>query len=120
MPDRNTNEYKLSELSELSTSTINTRTNIISQKDNDGQYYKELSMRAPKTKAWGSQKDGKHYKTMPIQPMEYSMANKLNALQHTIIKYVSRYPDKNGIADLGKAKHCVQMLIDWETNNKSL
>lgn len=73
-------------------------------------------MSTPETKAWGSQCDGTHYKTMAIQPMEYSMANNLNSLQHTIVKYVSRYKDKNGVADLKKAKHCIQMLIDWEVS----
>lgn len=76
--------------------------------------YTQNKSYAPLTKAWGSQKDGSHYKKMPIQPMEYSMGNNLNALQHTSIKYISRYKDKNGKADLEKAKHCIQMLIDWE------
>ncbi len=67
--------------------------------------------------AWDTQKDGNHYKTMLIQPMEYSMANKLDALQHTAIKYISRFRDKNGIADLEKAKHCIDMLIEWENKN---
>jgi len=69
---------------------------------------------APKTEAWNSQKDGTHYKTQSIQPMEYTMANNFNSLQHSIIKYISRYKNKNGVADLEKAKHCIQMLIDWE------
>lgn len=64
--------------------------------------------------AWGTQKDGTHYKTMKIQPMKYSMDNELNSLQHTIVKYVSRYKDKNGVKDLEKARHCVDMLIEYE------
>lgn len=57
---------------------------------------------------------GNHYKKLAIQPMTYSMENKLDPLQHTIIKYVTRFRDKNGIEDLEKAKHCIDMLIDWE------
>ena len=57
---------------------------------------------------------GNHYTKLAIQPMTYSMENKLDALQHTIIKYVTRFRDKNGIEDLEKAKHCIDMLIDWE------
>lgn len=57
---------------------------------------------------------GDHYKSMAIQPMEYSMANKLDACQHTIIKYVTRFRDKGGIQDLGKAKHCIDLLIHFE------
>jgi hypothetical protein len=55
-----------------------------------------------------------HYQKLKIQPMEYSMANNLNPMQHTIIKYVSRYNLKNGIEDLQKAMQTLQMLIDYE------
>ena len=57
---------------------------------------------------------GGHYKGMKIQPMEYSMANGLDACQHTIIKYVSRFRDKGGLQDLEKARHCIDMLIEFE------
>lgn len=57
---------------------------------------------------------GDHYTKLPIQPMQYSMANNLDALQHTIIKYVTRFRDKAGIEDLEKAKHCIDMLIEYE------
>ena len=57
---------------------------------------------------------GGHYKDMKIQPMEYSMANGLDACQHTAIKYISRFRAKGGIQDLEKAKHCIDMLIQFE------
>jgi hypothetical protein len=57
---------------------------------------------------------GDHYKHMPIQPMEYSMKNNLNACQHTAIKYVTRYKVKGGKQDLLKAIHCIEMLIEME------
>ena len=60
---------------------------------------------------------GEHYKKLKIQPMEYSMANGLDACQHTIIKYVTRFRDKGGIADLEKAKHCIEMLIEFEAQH---
>ena len=60
------------------------------------------------------QVDGSHYTKLPIQPFDYSMQNGLDPLQHTIIKYVTRFRDKGGIADLHKAAHCVQMLIEFE------
>ena len=60
---------------------------------------------------------GDHYTKLAIQPMQYSMANGLNALQHTIIKYVTRYKDKGGIEDLRKAAHCVEMLIQHEMDD---
>lgn len=57
---------------------------------------------------------GNHYKDMEIQPMEFSMKNKLNACQHTIIKYVSRYKSKDGKQDLLKARHTIDLLIEME------
>ena len=64
--------------------------------------------------ALDTQVGGDHYKNLKIQPMEYSMANKLDACQHTAIKYITRFRDKGGIADLEKAKHCIDMLIEFE------
>lgn len=57
---------------------------------------------------------GGHYKNMPIQPMEFSMANNLDACQHTVVKYVTRFREKGGIQDLEKAKHVIDMLIEFE------
>lgn len=59
---------------------------------------------------------GDHYTKLAIQPMQYSMKNGLDPLQHTIIKYVTRFRDKAGIEDLEKAKHCIDMLIEFERN----
>lgn len=64
--------------------------------------------------ALDTQVGGGHYKGMKIQPMEYSMANGLDACQHTAIKYISRFRNKGGIQDLEKAKHCIDMLIEFE------
>ena len=69
-------------------------------------------------KATDTQVGGNHYTKLAIQPMRYSMENGLDALQHTIIKYVTRFRDKAGIEDLEKAKHCIDMLIEFERNKK--
>ncbi len=53
---------------------------------------------------------GNHYKHMKIQPLEFTMANNLNFCQGSIIKYVCRYKSKNGIEDLNKAIHYLQLL----------
>ncbi len=66
--------------------------------------------------ATDTQIGGNHYTKLAIQPMRYSMENRLDALQHTVIKYVTRFRDKNGIEDLEKAKHCIDMLIEFERN----
>lgn len=68
--------------------------------------------------ALNTQIGGSHYKDMAIQPMTYSMANGLDACQHTIIKYVSRFRHKNGIEDLEKAKHCLDLLIEFEQKRR--
>ena len=68
--------------------------------------------------ATDTQVGGNHYTKLAIQPMRYSMENGLDALQHTIIKYVTRFRDKAGIEDLEKAKHCIDMLIEFEKEQK--
>jgi hypothetical protein len=66
-----------------------------------------------------SQIGGDHYSKLKIQPMEYSMANKLDACQHTAIKYITRFRDKGTpMADLDKAIHCIQMLKEFEQNEQ--
>ena len=60
---------------------------------------------------------GSHYKDLPIQPVEYIHANALGYFEGNVVKYVSRWRKKNGIADLEKAKHYVELLIELETRN---
>ena len=60
---------------------------------------------------------GRHYSGLEIDPYEYSMVNNLNPLQMNAIKYITRYPFKNGIEDLEKAKHTIDRLIDYEKKN---
>ena len=63
--------------------------------------------------ALNTQIGGGHYKNMKIQPMEYSMANNLDPCQHTAIKYITRFRDKDGLKDLDKAIHCIEMLKEF-------
>lgn len=60
------------------------------------------------------QEAGSHYKDMKIQPVEYCHANKLGICESNIIKYISRYKNKNGLQDLKKAKHMIELLIELE------
>lgn len=64
--------------------------------------------------AFDAQVGGDHYSKMKIQPFQYSMENGLDPMQHTIIKYVTRFRDKNGLADLQKARHVIDLLIEFE------
>ena len=58
---------------------------------------------------------GNHYKDLPIQPVEYIYANALGYFEGNVVKYVSRWRKKNGLADLEKAKHYIELLIELET-----
>lgn len=55
---------------------------------------------------------GNHYKECKIQPVEYIFANNLGFCEGSVIKYVTRYKSKNGIQDLKKARHFLDMLIE--------
>lgn len=73
-----------------------------------------LSDASPEAGVWDTQVGGDHYCKLKIQPFEYAMANHLDPMQHTVIKYVTRFRDKGGIADLEKAKHTIDLLIAHE------
>lgn len=65
---------------------------------------------------------GTHYSKMKIQPIDYILENDLSYLQGNVIKYISRYKDKNGIEDIRKAIHYCELIIEKEYNvskNKS-
>jgi len=55
---------------------------------------------------------GTHYKNMKMQPIELIALANLNFLQGCIIKYISRYKNKNGKEDIEKAIHNAQLAID--------
>lgn len=57
-----------------------------------------------------------HYKKQKIQPIEYTFANNLGFCEGNVVKYITRYKDKNGIEDLEKAKHYIELLIEELTN----
>jgi hypothetical protein len=57
---------------------------------------------------------GDHYKSLKIQPVEYIHANGIGYFEGNVIKYVSRWRSKNGIKDLEKARHYIDLLIQLE------
>jgi hypothetical protein len=57
---------------------------------------------------------GDHYKGRKIQPVEYIHSNELDFFQGNVIKYITRWRAKGGIADLEKAKHYLEMYIELE------
>lgn len=60
------------------------------------------------------QEGGNHYKEMAIQPVEFIHKNGIGFIEGAVIKYVSRWRNKNGIEDLKKAKHFLELLIEME------
>ena len=60
---------------------------------------------------------GNHYKKLKIQPIEYIHANNIPFAEGGAIKYLTRWRDKGGIADLEKAKHFIELLIELEKKN---
>ena len=59
--------------------------------------------------------NGSHYKSLTIQPVEYIHANNIPFLEGNVIKYVTRWRNKNGVVDLEKAKHFIELLIELES-----
>ena len=69
------------------------------------------------TNALEKQEGGSHYKGYSIQPIEYIHANNIPFAEGSVIKYVTRWRDKNGVADLKKAIHFLELLIELESRN---
>lgn len=61
---------------------------------------------------------GDHYKKYKIQPVEFFYYNNVPFLEGNIIKYVMRWRDKNGVQDLEKARHYIDLLIELYENSK--
>ena len=57
---------------------------------------------------------GSHYKDFPIQPVEFAQKNGLTFCEASAIKYLCRHRNKNGVEDLKKAKHFIDLLIELE------
>ena len=62
---------------------------------------------------------GDHYKKLKIQPIEFIHANNIPFAEGSAIKYLTRWRDKGGIADLEKAKHFIELLIELEKKNET-
>lgn len=55
---------------------------------------------------------GNHYRDMVIQPIEFITANNIGYIEGNIIKYICRHAHKDGLQDLEKIKHYVDLLIE--------
>ncbi len=74
---------------------------------------------APIERALATQVGGSHYKGMPIQPVEFITRNKIGFLEGCVIKRVCRWRAKDGVQDLRKAIHELELLIEMEIAAKA-
>lgn len=70
--------------------------------------------------AHDEQVDGNHYRSMRIQPSTFIFANRIGFHEGNAIKYLVRWRDKNGISDLKKARHFIDLLIELEEQDVAL
>lgn len=67
-------------------------------------------------RALDKQVSGNHYKDFKIQPVEYIYENNIPFLEANVIKYTSRHRAKNKAADIKKAIHCLELILQMEYN----
>lgn len=102
---------------------------ILLKLKNDGRYilFDKVQKDEPMTEttkkqeieaATNKQVGGSHYQ-LPIQPIEYILANGLGYCEANVVKYVSRWRNKGGVQDLKKAIHYLEMLIEQEEKDAS-
>ncbi len=84
------------------------RIDIIGPNGNEGLHYEE----AAETTALDTQVGGGHYKKFAIQPAVFIEKNGLSFLEGCVVKRICRWKDKNGLEDLSKAKHEIDLLIE--------
>jgi Protein of unknwon function (DUF3310) len=57
---------------------------------------------------------GTHYNSHAIQPFDVIVAYGMDFFEGSAVKYLMRYKDKNGVEDLEKARHYIDILIARE------
>ena len=55
------------------------------------------------------QEGGNHYSKMPLQPILFATMNNYDPAAFSILKYLSRFRSKDGLKDLRKAAHFVEL-----------
>tara|TARA_R100001460_G_scaffold89486_1_gene131006 strand:- start:443 stop:658 length:216 start_codon:yes stop_codon:yes gene_type:complete len=70
-------------------------------------------------RATKKQVGGKHYMKYKIQPIEFITQNNIPFIEGNVIKYLLRYKEKNGMQDLDKCIHYIELLKDMYQNGKT-
>lgn len=78
-------------------------------------YFKRLQQvveeKPQETSVKSKQVGGDHYQKGVMQPWDIFLAWGLDPWAANVVKYILRFPHKNGLEDLQKAKHYVEFLI---------
>lgn len=82
--------------------------------DYEEQPFNPVDVKPVKQDALAVQIGGGHYKDFKIQPVEYIYANNIPFLEGNVIKYTSRHKSKNKSADIKKAIHCLELILQME------
>lgn len=79
--------------------------------------YEDEEPRTPGS-ALDVQEGGDHYKKYKIQPVEFAFANNMPFLDANAFKYICRHADKNGMEDLRKARHYLELMAEMYYGEK--
>jgi len=60
-----------------------------------------------------------YYAKYKIDPWTFIIENQLGMDVGSVVKYVVRHKDKNGVEDLNKAIKCIEMMKEYYYNEKS-
>ncbi len=67
-------------------------------------------------KAHDKQVGGQHYKTLPIQPIDYIRKNGLGWFEGNIVKCITRHKQKGQIEDIKKVIHYAELILEEYDN----
>lgn len=74
-----------------------------------GDYFKQI---VKTSDVKDEQVGGTHYRRNSIQPWDIYLEYGLDPWTANVVKYILRFPLKNGKEDLAKAKHYIEYLIN--------
>ena len=80
---------------------------------------KQENLRQKPASLASTQIGGTHYKGMTIEPVEIALANNLDALQFSGIKYIMRHKLRHGAEDLKKAIHFALIALEMQYGMKA-
>lgn len=84
----------------------------------DKRLYQLQQIKEPSS-ANSTQVGGNHYKKDQIQPWDFINGNKLNYMEGSVVRYISRWRKDGGVQDLEKAAHYVQKMIEDEKKRQT-